>query len=411
MISAEIRKRLNVDAVSQLTDAERYEQIRQAVEMVASEKRMMITQAEQDQIAREVAADLTGLGPLQQLIDDEAITDIMVNGPDQIFADIRGKGRHLTDVTFRDRKHLEAVAQKIARDVGRKVDESTPLVDARLADGSRVNVVFSPIALDGASISIRKFPANSFQLDDLARLGAMSPDMARFLKLAASSRLNIIVSGGTGSGKTTLLNAITKYFGADDRIVTIEDAAELQVQQPHVVRMETRVASGEGGGAVTQTDLVKNALRMNPDRIILGEVRGGEAFDMLAAMNTGHDGSLATLHANNPRDALARLENMVLMAGFDLPARAIRTQIASAVDLVLQISKGRDGVRRINKISEINGMEGELIIVNDLFEFEIETVSAERIHGNFKAAKVKPTTLHKFRAGGHEREVSSIFGG
>lgn len=400
---------VNPEIAARLKYDDLIKQVEGAVKQILVEEKLVLNERELDKLSRELADDLAGLGPLETLLKDDTITDIMVCGVEEIYIDKRGQGRHLTSESFRDAAHLTSVAQRIARNVGRKVDESSPLVDARLPDGSRVNIVLPPIALDGAAISIRKFPNQTLSLNDLMNKNSMSEDLCTFLKLAGKARLNIIVSGGTGSGKTTLLNAITAYFGNEDRIVTIEDAAELKVQQRHVVRLETRAVSSEGGTGVTQTDLVKNALRMNPDRIIVGEVRGGEAFDLLQGMNTGHDGSVSTLHANTPRDALTRLENMVLMAGFDLPARAIRGQIASAVDLVIQVEKMRDGVRRITRVSEVAGMEGDIITMQDMFDFKIKSFSEKFIVGEWVKANLKPKNIEKFRSMGLEAEASNLF--
>lgn len=407
--ASRLMSKIKPEMASRLSYDDLVTQVYNAIGELATAEKITINAREQRGVAVEIANDMVGLGPIQQLLDDETITDIMVVGPKRVYVDKRGRGRELTGLTFRDTKHLNSVAQRIARNVGRKVDESSPLVDARLVDGSRVNIVFEPIALDGCSISIRKFPTDTFNLDNLVGLGSMPRELAEFLKLAAKARLNIIISGGTGSGKTTLLNSITEHFSKSDRIVTIEDAAELKMLQDHVVRLETRHASGEGAGGVTQTDLVKNALRMNPDRVVIGEVRGGEAFDLLQAMNTGHDGSLGTLHANTPRDALGRLENMVLMAGYDLPAAAIRGQIASAVDLVVQVEKMRDRKRRVVAVSEITGMEGGVISMIDLFKFRIQSTTETSINGAWEIARVKPSTIEKFIAAGIDKEVTRIF--
>lgn len=417
-INTEIRKYLadkvltlvNPDAAVKLNYEELLSQVERAVGQIASDERLTINGIEQKLISEELANDMLGIGPLEPLMKDDEITDIMVVGPNTIYVDRRGKGRELSGLSFRDGKHLIAVGQRIARNVGRKIDENTPLVDARLQDGSRVNIVFPPITLDGASISIRKFPKETFQLADLQRVGSFSQEIGEFLKLAAEARLNFVISGGTGSGKTTLLNAMTKHFSQDERIVTIEDAAELKILMPHVVRMETRASSSEGNNQVNQTALVKNSLRMNPDRIIIGEVRGGEAFDFLQAANTGHDGSCASLHANTCRDALSRLENMVLMAGYDLPARAIRGQIASAIDLVIQIERLKDKKRRITSISEVIGMEGEVISLQELFKFKIDNFTTAGVEGHWKKANVKPRGMDKFRAHGLEYKISEIFG-
>ncbi|MDP6840567.1 MAG: CpaF family protein, partial [Rhodospirillales bacterium] len=334
--------------------------------------------------------DMLGLGPLEPLLADEAINDIMVNGARQVYVE-RGGKLELTDVTFRDNAHVMNIAQRIVSAVGRRIDETSPLVDARLADGSRVNIIIPPLAIDGPSISIRKFSEKKITLDVMARQKNLSEAMARTLKIAARARLNILISGGTGSGKTTLLNALSQMIDHGERVVTIEDAAELQLQQPHVVRLETRPQNLEGDGEITQTELVKNALRMRPDRIILGEIRAGEALDMLQAMNTGHDGSLGTIHANNPREALTRLENMVAMSGVKLPNEAVRAQIAGALDMIVQVSRMRDGIRRIVQVTEVVGMEGEVITTQDLFNFKFTGEDADgNLVGEFEKAGLRP---------------------
>jgi pilus assembly protein CpaF len=333
---------------------------------------------------------MVGYGPLEPLLADDTISDIMVNGPERVFIEVRGRV-HQTDVRFRSHAQLNAIAQKMAATVGRRVDESSPLVDCRLADGSRVNVVFPPLAIDGACISIRKFAKRKADLQQLAAAARCRWRSARALEIAARCRLNVVISGGTGSGKTTMMNAMSRLIDHGERIVTIEDAAELQLQQPHVVRLETRPANLEGRGEINQRDLVKNALRMRPDRIIVGEVRGAEAFDMLQAMNTGHDGSYCTVHANTTRDALIRIENMVQMGQTSLPSRAIRTQIASAVDLIVQVERMRDGGRRVSQVSEVCGLEGEVITTNDIFTFEYEGEGADgRIRGRWTSPATRP---------------------
>jgi pilus assembly protein CpaF len=332
-----------------------------------------------------------GFGPLEPLLRDDTISDIMVNGPDTVFIEVRGKLQK-SNVRFRDWDHAAMVAQKMVATIGRRVDESSPLCDARLPDGSRVNVIFPPLALDGPTISIRKFTKKKLDFASMVANGSMNPAVARLLEIASRCRLNILVSGGTGSGKTTLLNALSRMIGHDERVITIEDAAELQLQQPHVVRLETRTANLEGRGEINQRELLRNALRMRPDRIIVGEVRGAEAYDMLQAMNTGHDGSISTVHANTTRDALARVENMVQMATVNLPARAIRAQIASAVHLIIQIERMRDGVRRISQVSDICGMEGEVITMNDVAAFEFEGESSSgTIVGKYHTAGARPS--------------------
>ncbi len=343
-------------------------QINALIRQICDEQRLQLSSQEEDLITRQMLDEMIGIGPIEPLLADETINDILVNGARQVFVERFGK-LELTPITFIDEEHVFNTAQRIAARVGRRIDEANPMVDARLPDGSRVNVITHPLALDGTTISIRKFMRRDLSLESLAERGAMSMDMAVLLRRAMEARLNVIVSGGTGAGKTTLLNALSQKISTDERIVTIEDAAELQLQQVHVVRLETRPESAEGSGRIDQRDLLKNALRMRPDRIILGEVRGGECFDMLQAMNTGHDGSLCTVHANTARDALARLENMVMMANMQLPLAAIRRQIASAVDIIVQIERMRDGARRLVSIVEVCGMEEEVIQTQELFAF------------------------------------------
>ncbi|HMA13296.1 MAG TPA: CpaF family protein, partial [Kiloniellaceae bacterium] len=364
-----VMERLDVSAASQLPRDDLTRQIGEIVREIVLDEKLNLNAPEQQAIVDIMLDDMLGLGPLEPLLADERITDIMVNGPKQVYVERRGK-LELTDVTFQNDEHVLNIARRIVSQIGRRVDETTPLVDARLMDGSRVNIIIPPLAIDGPSISIRKFSKKGITLDVMARQNNISQAMATVMKIAARSRLNILISGGTGSGKTTLLNAMSQLIDPGERIVTIEDAAELQLQQPHVVRLETRPPNLEGSGEITMRDLVKNALRMRPDRIILGEVRGAEAVDMLQAMNTGHDGSLGTLHANRPREALTRLENMIGLAGINLPAKAVRTQIASAIDLIVQVSRMRDGMRRVTHVEEIVGMEGEIITTQNLFSYE-----------------------------------------
>lgn len=364
--------------------------IEDAVAEAVEKDRLKITTAEQGQIVDEILNDMFGVGPIEPLLTDDSVTDILVNGPDQVFVERHGR-LELTACKFRDNAHVVNVAQRIAASVGRRVDESSPMVDARLADGSRVNVVLPPLALKGACISIRKFSRRNITLDRMALQGNMSAKMARVLEIATASRLNVVISGGTGSGKTTLMNAMSRNIDARERIVTIEDAAELQLQQPHVVSLETRPDNMEGFGGISQRDLVRNALRMRPDRIILGETRGTEAFDVLQAMNTGHDGSMTTVHANSPRDAITRLESMVMMANGNLPLTSIRRQIAGAVHLIVQVERMRDGVRRVVRITEISGMEGEVIITQDLFKFVYDaTRYAEEVNGAYETTGLRP---------------------
>ncbi len=385
-----VMERLDLAAASQLPREELSQQVGEIVTELLAEEQIRLNGPEQAAVVDLLLNDMLGLGPLEPLLADEFVNDIMVNGANQVYVERRGK-LELTDVRFRDDPHVLNICRRIVSQVGRRIDETTPLCDARLKDGSRVNIIIPPLAIDGPSISIRKFAKKGITLDVMAKQGNISPDMCTVLKIAARSRLNILISGGTGSGKTTLLNAMSQMIDQGERIVTIEDAAELQLQQPHVVRLETRPANLEGVGDISMRDLVKNSLRMRPDRIILGEVRGSEAVDLLQAMNTGHDGSLGTIHANRPREALTRLENMVGLAGINLPSKAVRTQIAAAVDMILQISRMRDGMRRITHISEIVGMEGDIITTQDLFTFHFEGEGEDgTIRGNFKSSGLRP---------------------
>jgi pilus assembly protein CpaF len=364
--------------------------VEQLVISIVEREHLNITMSEQRQIVGELLNDMFGLGPIEPLLADESVTDVLVNGPDQVYVERNGR-LELTAYKFRDNTHVINVAQRIAAGVGRRVDESSPMVDARLADGSRVNVVLPPLAIHGATISIRKFSTQKITLFRMVQQGNLSLAMANVLKLASTCRLNVIVSGGTGSGKTTLLNALSHFIGLGERTITIEDAAELQLVQPHVVSLETRPENAEGLGAVAQRDLVRNALRMRPDRIILGETRGAEAFDVLQAMNTGHDGSMTTIHANTPRDGITRLESMVMMANGNLPLMSIRRQIASAIHLIVQIERMRDGVRRVTRITEVIGMEGDVIITQDLFTFRYDANAYnEEVKGVFESATVRP---------------------
>lgn len=368
-----------------------------------------INMATRQIITKLVLDEILGLGPLEVLMADPSISDILVNNYDNIYVERRGKLQRAA-VRFYDNRHLMSIIDRIVSRIGRRVDESSPMVDARLADGSRVNAIIPPLALDGPSLSIRRFTVEKLTVEQLIGYGSMTSDMDVLIKGAVKGKLNVLISGGTGSGKTTLLNILSGYIPSDERIITIEDSAELQLQQPHTVRLETRPANIEGKGEVTQRDLVKNSLRMRPDRIVIGEVRGAEAIDMLAAMNTGHEGSLATLHANSPRDALGRLENMICMGGFDMPVRNIRAQIASAVDLVIQTQRLEDGSRRIISIQEITGMEGEMITMSELFKFERHGLTQEnKVRGHFKATGVVPLFHRKLIAKGIDMP-HSIFG-
>jgi len=356
--------------------------------------------SERQMIAAELMDDVLGLGPIENLLKDNEVTEVMVNGPKQVYVE-RGGKLYLTEVKFRDDEHVMHIIDKIVSPIGRRIDEGQPMVDARLPDGSRVNAIIPPLALKGPSITIRKFSNNPYKIHDLIRFGTLTPKMAKLLEAAVKARLNIIISGGTGSGKTTLLNVLTGYIPENERIVTVEDAAELKLSQAHVVSLESRAQNIEGKGEVTIRDLVRNCLRMRPDRIVVGEVRGGEALDMLQAMNTGHDGSLTTGHANSPRDMLARLETMVLMAGMELPVKAIRQQVSSAIDLVVQQSRLRDGSRVITHITELLGMEGDIIQLQDIFVFEQKGVDKDgKVVGSHHATGITPKVLARIEAEG-----------
>ena len=359
-----------------------------------------LTRGERFQLVDDICDELLGLGPLEPLLKDEKITEIMINGPKDIFVEQKGK-LMLTDTHFHDEAHLMSIIERILTPLGRRVDESSPLVDARLADGSRVNIIIPPLSLVGPAVTIRKFSKKALSVQDLIGFGTLSQSMANFLEACVKARLNILVSGGTGSGKTTTLNVLSSFIPQTDRIVTIEDAAELRLQQRHVVTLEARPANLEGRGAITIRDLVRNALRMRPDRIIVGEVRSGEALDMLQAMNTGHDGSLTTAHANTPRDVLSRLETMVLMAGMELPVRAVRNQVSSAIDLILQQSRIRDGSRKITHITEVQGMEGDTIILQDLYRYVQDYIDDNgKSVGHYEGSGLQPLFIDKFKMNG-----------
>jgi pilus assembly protein CpaF len=368
-------------------------EITKLVSEIATEDRVQLNKLEEAALAADLSDDMVGLGPLETLLEDDDVTDILANGPFDIYVERHGK-LEKTGARFRDPQHLVNIAQRIATAIGRRVDEASPMVDARLADGSRVNIVLPPLVLNGGTISIRKFPKRSLTLDMMVQQENLSLEIARLLQIAARSRLNILISGGTGSGKTTLLNAISQQIDRDERVITVEDAVELRLQQPHIVQMETRPSNIEGIGQVAQRELVRNALRMRPDRIIVGEVRGAEAFDMLQAMNTGHDGSMSTVHANSPRDALYRVENMVMMANLNLPLKAIRMNVASALDLVVHIERMRDGIRRVQSIVEIAGLEGDIITTRDLFTFHYHGERGDgTIEGMFESTRMRPDFL------------------
>ena len=380
-------------------DPEKKDYIRSVLESVTNLRGSNIPRSERGRLITELYNDIVGLGPLEALLENPDISEIMVNGPDRVYVESRGK-IHLTNVTFRDDAHVMNIINRIVASVGRRIDESSPMVDARLADGSRVNAIIPPCALSGPTITIRKFSATPLTVADLIRFGSVSPQMVTFLEACVKARLNIVVSGGTGSGKTTLLSVLSAYIPEDERIVTIEDAAELQLRQEHVITLESKPPNVEGTGAVTIRDLVRNALRMRPDRIVVGEVRSGETLDMLQAMNTGHDGSLTAAHANSPRDLMSRLETMVLMSGFDMPIRAIREQIASALDVVVQQSRLRDGSRKIVSISEVVGMEGDTITLQDLFVYRPTGFGPDGTSGGFVSTGIRPGFLEKMADNG-----------
>jgi pilus assembly protein CpaF len=396
--------RLEPTAVAAMPADRLASDVERLISEIATERRIQLNGREQRALAGELVNDILGLGPLETLLEDQTITDIMVNGPDRTFVE-RGGKVVMANIRFRDQAHLANICQRIAAAIGRRVDESSPMVDARLKDGSRVNIVFPPLALDGPYVSIRKFGRKGIDFAKLVEYKALTKQVARVLEIASQARLNVIISGGTGSGKTTLMNAMSRMIDHGERIVTIEDAAELQLQQPHVVRMETRPASLEGKGEITQRDLVRNALRMRPDRVIIGEVRSGEAFDMLQAMNTGHDGSMSTIHANTSRDALIRIENMVQMGNMGLPSKAIRQQIVGAIDLIVQVERHRDGGRRITQVTEVCGMEGDVITMNDVFQLEILGEGPDgKLFGKYKVSKVPPSFLRRLSYFGLDRQ-------
>jgi pilus assembly protein CpaF len=403
-IQTMLLERIDSAAAVKMERKDLLRQVEEVVSEILNEEKMRLNGTEQRQMVENLVDDMLGLGPLEPLIADEAITDIMVNGPYQIYVEKNGK-LMLTDVKFRDNQHVLNICTRIVTKVGRRVDESSPICDARLMDGSRVNVIIPPLAIDGASISIRKFAKQKITFDQMVG-SSMSEEMATVLRIAGRVRLNSIVSGGTGSGKTTLLNALSSMIGEDERTITIEDAAELQLMQPHVVRLETRPANLEGKGEINQQELVKNCLRMRPERIILGEIRGGEAMDMLQAMNTGHDGSMGTLHANSPREAISRLENMCAMSGVKLPNEAVRKQIAAAVNMIVQISRMRDGGRRLQKITEVTGMEGEVVTMQDLFSYEyVGEDENGKLIGEWKKHGVRPHFTPRAQYYGLDKEL------
>ena len=398
----ELLDNLNLAALEKASENELRTEIGAISTEVLEDKAIVLNRQERNQLFQELYNEVTGLGPLETLLQDESVNDILVNGPQQIFVERSGK-LELTDITFKDEKHLLRIIDKIVSAVGRRVDESNPYVDARLADGSRFNAMVPPIAVDGSLVSIRKFKKDKLGIDDLVGFGAFSEEMAAYLQAAVATRLNVIVSGGTGSGKTTTLNALSSFIDNAERILTIEDTAELQLQQTHVGRMESRPPNVEGKGEVSPRDCLKNALRMRPDRIIVGETRGEEVIDMLQAMNTGHDGSMTTIHANSARDGVSRLENMIAMAGIEMPIKAVRSQISSAVNLIVQASRLQDGTRRMTSITEITGMEGDVISMQEVFKFQRTGLTPEnKIIGHFTATGVRSHFSERFRMWGYD---------
>ncbi|QZD89077.1 CpaF family protein [Qipengyuania aurantiaca] len=396
-------ERVDPEAAATLTKDELSEEFRPIIMEVLAELKVTLNRREQFALEKVLVDELLGFGPLEELLNDPDISDIMVNGPDQTYVEKKGK-LQIAPIRFRDEQHLFQIAQRIVNQVGRRVDQTTPLADARLKDGSRVNVIVPPLSLRGTALSIRKFSEKPITLDMLQGFGSMSEKMCTALKIAGACRMNIVISGGTGSGKTTMLNALSKMIDPGERVLTIEDAAELRLQQPHWLPLETRPPNLEGQGAITIGDLVKNALRMRPDRIILGEIRGAECFDLLAAMNTGHDGSMCTLHANSPRECLGRMENMILMGDIKIPKEAISRQIAESVDLIVQVKRLRDGSRRTTDITEVIGMEGDVIVTQNLFKFEYLDESDDgKIIGEFRASGLRPYTLEKARQFGFDQ--------
>ncbi len=392
--------RMDLTKLAALTPEQVHAEVSRLAESVLIQESMPLSAAERERLVNDVQHELFGLGPLEPLLADPTISDILVNSHDTIYIERHGK-IEATNVTFKDDEHLMRVIERIVSSVGRRIDESSPMVDARLQDGSRVNAIIPPLSIDGPVLSIRRFGSEPLRMKALIENKALTKDIAEMLEMCVNARLNVLISGGTGAGKTTLLNALSAYIPENERIVTIEDSAELQLQQPHVVRLETRPANIEGKGEVTQRDLVRNTLRMRPDRIVIGEVRGGEAIDMLQAMNTGHDGSLTTIHANTPRDALARLETMIQMTGMRLSDRAMRQQIASALDLVLQVARMSDGSRRVTSISEITGMEGETITMQEIFQYERTGIDSQgQVLGRFRPTGIRPRFAERLKSCG-----------
>ena len=407
-IHSKLVDKLDLSRVGELEGDVLRREIRLVVEHLYDSEDTLLNRNERERLIEEVLDETFGLGPLEMLLKDATISDILINGPKNIYVERQGKIEK-TSVAFRDNNHLMQIIDRIVSKVGRRVDEVSPMVDARLRDGSRVNAIIPPLALDGAAVSIRRFGTNPLKLEDLLNFKAFTPEMVMLLEGAIKGRLNMIISGGTGSGKTTLLNTLSSFISNQDRIVTIEDAAELQLQQEHVVRLETRPANIEGKGAITATDLVRNALRMRPERIIIGECRGPETLDMLQAMNTGHEGSLTTIHANTPRDGVARIETMITMAGFDLPLKAMRSQVASAVDLIIQVNRLQGGVRRITHITEVVGMEQDTVVMQDIYRYIQDGIDESgRCVGKFLSTGIRPVFMDRLEQSGVRLPASAF---
>jgi pilus assembly protein CpaF len=407
-LHAKLIEELDLEKLEALDENQRRKQVRQLVGEIARAERMALNTAELDELGGSVFDEMVGLGPIEPLLRDDTIADILINGPHQVYIE-RGGELSLTPIRFKDDEHLLRIINRIVVGVGRRIDESSPMVDARLPDGSRVNAAIAPITVDGPVVSIRKFSKKPLSLERLVSVGAMPQPMSDFLYGAVRARASTVISGGTGSGKTTMLNALSAAISTSERLITIEDACELQLQQPHVVRMETRPPNIEGKGEIRQRELVKNALRMRPDRVILGEVRGEEAFDMLQAMNTGHEGSMATIHANNPRDAIARLEQMVAMSGLRVPPESVRSQIASAVALIVQVMRLSDGKRRVVSITEITGMEGHVVQMQEIFAFKRTHTDADgTVHGEFRATGLRPKVLDEMLRRGLKYDTANF---
>jgi pilus assembly protein CpaF len=407
-LHAKLIDEIDLAKLDKLGKTDIHQQVKNLVGDFVKAERLPFNTAEVDALGESVFDEMTGMGPIEPLLKDETITDILINGPFQVYVERRGE-LELSPVRFRDNEHLLRIVNRIAAGVGRRIDESSPMVDARLADGSRVNAAIGPITLDGAAVSIRKFSKKPYNLDKLVEFGAMPACVAEFLHGAVFSRVSTVISGGTGSGKTTLLNALSAAISEKERLITIEDAAELQMQQPHVVRMETRPPNLEGKGEIRQRELVKNALRMRPDRVILGEVRGEEAFDMLQAMNTGHEGSMATIHANNPREAITRLEQMVAMGGMNLSNEAVRGQIAAAVGMIVQVNRLSDGQRKVTHVTEITGMEGQVVQMQDIFVFNRTSTDDDgTVRGEFRATGLRPRCLDEILRRGIKYDTANF---